>query len=124
MIASENCVEKGFCEKCTAESTEQTPGNVSATNGIGRKFYGSMKPCATCGSVIRTLWWTCVDIPLVPRGSYRYKTISDNDINMARFWARRTRTQWGQIVKTWLIGIVTVVVVVGAVFIYQAWRSH
>ena len=123
MADSEEQVAVGFCEDCKAESTEQTPGDVSATNGFGRKFYGSAAPCPKCGSVVRTLWWTVIDIPLIPRGSYRYKTVSENEIGMFRFWARRTRTNWGQIFKTWLFGFIAVVVVIAAVAIYQVLKS-
>lgn len=116
-------VAEGFCEDCLAESSDQTPGDVSTTNGFGRKFYGAATPCVTCGSVVRTLWWTAIDIPLVPRGSYRYKTVEDDEIRMSRFWARRTRTRWGQVFKTWLLGLLIGAVVITAVVIYQARKS-
>lgn len=123
MNASQKHIAEGFCEECIAESTDQTPGDISTTNGVGRKFYGGAKPCSTCGSVIRTLWWTCVDVPVMPRGSYRYKTIEDDDIQMSRFWTRRTETQWSQILKTWLIGLLAVAAAVVAVFVYRSWKS-
>jgi hypothetical protein len=93
-----------FCATCVAESTEETPGNVSTVNGIGRTFYGKAEPCATCGSVVRTLWWTLISVPVIPRGSYRY--LAHPKLGSARFWARRTHIHWGQIWKTWLVGIV------------------
>ena len=34
-----------FCEHCIAETTDETPGDVSTLNGIGRQFYGSAAPC-------------------------------------------------------------------------------
>jgi len=118
-MAEEDFVAVGFCSNCRGESTDETPGNVSTTNGIGRKFYGSADPCAVCGSVVRTLWWTFIDVPIVPRGSYRYKTISDDEIRMSRFWARRTRTHWDQIIKTWVVGFAIAVAVVVAIVIYK-----
>jgi len=123
MGTAHDLVEKGFWEQCSAESTDETPGDVSTVNGIGRKFYGGASPCAKCGSVIRTLWWTLVDVPVIPLGSYRYKTVTDNEIGMSRFWTRRTKTQWGQIIKTWLVGCLAVVVVVAAVYFYQSYKS-
>jgi len=123
METSEEHLAKGFCENCLAESSDETPGDVSATNGFGRKFYGAAAPCTKCGSVVRTLWWTAIDIPLIPRGSYRYKTVSDNEIGMSRFWARRTQIRWGQIFKTWLFGIIAAAAIIAAVAIYQAWKS-
>ncbi len=121
--APQDLVAKGFCEHCMAESTEDTPGDVSTVNGVGRKFYGGAKPCPNCGSVIRTLWWTLVDVPIIPRGSYRYKTITDNEIGMSRFWTRRTKTQWDQILKTWTVGLLAVVGIVSAIVIYQHFKS-
>jgi hypothetical protein len=93
-----------FCATCVAESTAETSGNVSTVNGIGRTFYGKAERCAACGSVVRTLWWTLASVPLIPRGSYRY--LAHAKLGSARFWTRRTHTRWGQIWKTWLVGIV------------------
>lgn len=54
-----------FCATCAAESTDETPGRISTINGIGRTFHGKAEPCATCGSVVRTLWWTLVRVNIV-----------------------------------------------------------
>ena len=108
-----------FCDKCIAESSDQTPGDVNTYNGIGRKFYGSKSPCAQCGSVIRTLWWTLIDVPIIPLGSYRYKKGSET-IQSSRFWARRTATQWDQVFKTWIVGIVLAAAAIGAVFWWES----
>ena len=123
METTEEHVATGFCESCLAESSDETPGDVSATNGFGRKFYGAAAPCTKCGSIVRTLWWTAIDIPLIPRGSYRYKTVSDNEIGMSRFWARRTRTRWGQIFKTWVLGFIIAAVIIAAIAFYEARKS-
>jgi len=112
-------VEKGFCSTCASQSIEKTPGNISSVNGIGRKFYGSTDPCTQCGSVIRTLWWTFIDLPVIPLGSYRYKTISDDSIRMSRFWARKTGMRWDQVLKTWAIGLVVLIVITTAFIIYK-----
>ncbi len=42
---------------------------------------------------------------------------------MSRFWTRRTETQWSQILKTWLVGLVAVAAIVVAVCIYKSWKS-
>jgi len=105
-----------FCEQCLAASTEKTPGDVSTMNGVGRKFYGAANPCVTCGSVIRTLWGTFIDIPLIPLGSYRYKTASEESGMSVRFWCRKTKWHGPQIIKTWAIGWV-----IGAAIFTAIW---
>lgn len=108
-----------FCDRCAAATSEKTPGDVSTINGIGRKFYGSAEPCVECASVIRTLWWTLVDIPILPLGSYRYKTASEGTMQ-ARFWCRKLPGfYWAQVLKTWIIGLV-----VGAAAIYAIYLYH
>src|ERR1700730_5141303 len=62
-----------FCEYCVAETTDETPGDISTLNGIGRQFYGSAAPCPECASVIRTLWWALVSVAVVPPVAYLYK---------------------------------------------------
>src|SRR5258708_1100759 len=102
-------VEKGFCSDCASHSTAETPANISSINGMGRKFYGSADPCPKCGSVIRTLWWTFILLPVIPRGSYRYRTITEDSVK-TRFWARRTDMHWDQVLKTWAIGFAIAIV--------------
>ncbi|HUR00860.1 MAG TPA: hypothetical protein VM166_15530 [Gemmatimonadaceae bacterium] len=118
--AAPSSVAAGFCASCIAESSVDTPGDVNTYNGIGRKFYGGKAPCATCGSVLRTLWWTLIDIPVVPLGTYRYKTIAEDGIQMKRFWARKTRTHWDQVVKTWLVGWLIAAAALAAIGIYKS----
>ena len=108
-----------FCEHCVAESTDETPGDVSTLNGIGRQFYGSSEPCPQCASVIRTLWWTVVELPVVPLGSYRYKTAQEGG-RRARFWCRKLPARhWSQILKTWTIGLAAAIAVFTGIFIYE-----
>ena len=109
---------QNFCAACTQASTDKTPGDVSTTNGIGRKFYGGAAPCVTCGSVIRTLWITLVDIPIVPLGSYRYKTASEAGLS-ARFWCRQTAWNWSQILVTWVIGLSIGAAAFIAIYLYE-----
>jgi hypothetical protein len=111
-----------FCSHCVAESTDETPGDVSTLNGIGRKFYGSSSPCPECASVIRTLWWTFIEAPVIPLGSYRYKT-SQETINRARFWCRKLPGRhWPQIWRTWGIGLVATVAAGIALYIYESYK--
>ena len=108
-----------FCEKCLAVSTDKTPGDVSTMNGIGRKFYGAAEPCSTCGSVIRTLWFTLIDVPLIPLGSYRYKTATEEADMSVRFWCRKTGWHWSQILLTWVLGLVIGAAVFGAIWFFS-----
>jgi len=111
-----------FCEHCVAETTDKTPGDVSTINGIGRKFYGSAAPCPECASVIRTLWWTVIEVPVVPLASYRYKT-SEEAVSRSRFWCRKLPSpHWEQISKTWAIGLVAAVAVIIGIYIYDSYR--
>lgn len=103
-----------FCERCTAESSDYTPGNIKTINGVGRKFYGNKAPCPDCGSAVRTLWYTFADIPLIPKGSYRYKPAEKGFMN-SKFWARKTRTHWDQVFKIWIVGILVAVALFSAI---------
>jgi hypothetical protein len=111
-----------FCDHCVAETTDQTPGDVSTLNGIGRKFYGSAAACPECASVIRTLWWTLVEVPVVPLASYRYKT-SDEGVSRARFWCRKLPARhWEQVWKTWAIGLAAAVAVGVGIYLYNNYK--
>jgi hypothetical protein len=112
-----------FCQHCVAETTDETPGDVSTINGIGRQFYGSASPCPECASVIRTLWWTLVEIPIVPLASYRYKTAQEAGLR-ARFWCRKLpRRHWPQIWKTWAIGLVASIAIAIGIYIYESYKK-
>jgi hypothetical protein len=63
-----------FCATCAAESIEETPGRISTINGIGRTFHGKAERCATCGSVVRTLWWTLVRVNSVLSILFSWRT--------------------------------------------------
>jgi len=111
-----------FCESCVAETTDETPGYVSTLNGIGRQFYGSAAPGPECASVIRTLWWTLVSLPVVPLASYRYKT-SEEHGTRARFWCRKLPAlHWNQIFKTWVIGLVAGIAVFIGIYVYDQYK--
>jgi hypothetical protein len=111
-----------FCAQCVAETTDQTPGDVSTLNGIGRQFYGSAEPCPECASVVRTLWWTLVSLPVVPLASYRYKTAEELGTR-ARFWCRKLPARhWNQIFKTWVIGVAAVIAVFIGIYVYHQYK--
>ena len=112
-------VESGFCSGCRSRSTEKTPGNISTTNGIGRKFYGNADRCSSCGSVVRTLWFTFIEMPVIPLGSYRYRAVRINGRKMPKFWARKTNTRWDQILMTWAVGIIVAAVVITVMYLYE-----
>lgn len=108
-----------FCAGCISASTDASPGDVHTNNGIGRKFYGAADRCPVCDSVVRTLWFVVADVPLLPRGTYRYRNVSDEthegffvQSTSRGFIARRTAPNWNQVASTWAIGIVVAVVLV------------
>jgi hypothetical protein len=111
-----------FCVSCVTATSDETPGDVSTLNGIGRQFYGSAEPCPECASVIRTLWWTVVDVPLIPLGSYRYKTAEDR-VMRARFGCRKLPARyWAQVWKTWVVGLAIAAAAIAAFVIYKEWK--
>lgn len=119
MQADPTPMTNAFCAACISASSDESPGDVNTNNGIGRKFYGGADRCPTCGSVARTLWFVVADVPLLPRGTYRYKNVSDEthegffvQSTSRGFIARRTATNWAQVASTWLIGIGLAVVFV------------
>lgn len=116
-----------FCPHCVGETTDRTPGNVSTTNGIGRKFYGNALPCPECGAVIRTLWWCFIEMPVIPLGSYRYKTLQGQTHGFLgprqQFYARRLPAlHWRQVWPTWGIGLTLGVVAVIAILAFNGHR--
>ena len=123
MTATSPTLAGEFCERCAAESSDESPGSIRTVNGVGRKFYGSKAPCPDCGSSIRTLWYTFADIPLVPRGSYRYKAAEKGFMNES-FWARKTRTHWDQVFKIWIVGLLAAVVLTSAIIWWEKRRGR
>jgi len=110
-----DAVTAGFCERCLAESQDESPTSVRDFNGFGRSFLGGKSDCATCGSKIRTLWVLFVAFPVVPVGSYRYKQLSSTagfTGSRGTFVARRMTTQWDQVVRTWAAAIVIAAVLI------------
>lgn len=105
-----------FCSDCVGRSRNESPRDVSTNNGIGRKFYGSADKCGRCGSVVRTLWFVIADVPLIPRGSFRYLPVGGEKLDgffvqttSQSFLARRTQSNWNQIGFTWFVGLLGLV---------------
>ena len=63
----------GFCNTCTAATTEDSAGSTYTVNGIGTQIYGGKDPCRECGSRIQTKWFVVLFIPLIPIAKYRTK---------------------------------------------------
>jgi hypothetical protein len=61
----------GFCPTCLERTSPKSSGGTFTFNGIGTILYGRKDPCATCGSVVKTLWLCVLFVPLVPLGKYR-----------------------------------------------------
>jgi len=113
-----------FCGECQADSEARSPGGVSASNGIGRKFYGNADRCDNCGSVGRVLWVCIAHVPLIPLGSYRYLEAGGFErrglSTSTRFLARRTPMRWGQVALHWCVGLGAAVL---AVVVMAMWHS-
>ena len=105
MDEKEQILRTGFCEQCRADSTDDSPGGISAVNGIGRKFYGDAEKCSKCGSVVRVLWFVLASIPIIPLGTYRFQETQSGAVRF-RFLARKTHTRWPQVFTHWAVGIV------------------
>jgi len=63
----------GFCPACLNTTNSRSSGGTFTFNGIGTALYGSRDPCAVCGSVIQTLWFCIIFVPVIPLGKYRVK---------------------------------------------------
>jgi len=60
----------GFCYRCWAQTTDESPGLSFTVDLIGTRLLGSDEPCSTCGSVVQTKWF-CVIVPITRLGRYR-----------------------------------------------------
>jgi hypothetical protein len=74
----------GFCTTCLERTSPRSSGGTFTFNGIGLMLYGRKDPCATCASVVKTLWFCVLFIPLVPFGKYRVI-----ELGRRRFLSRR-----------------------------------
>jgi hypothetical protein len=60
-----------------------------------------------------------VEIPLIPLGTYRYKTADESHAMKSRFWCRRAAWNWPQILKTWAVGLTVGGAAIGALVYYE-----
>jgi hypothetical protein len=97
-----------FCADCIAHSANESAGNVGTVNAIGSMFYGWTKRCSACGSRVKTLWLVFAAFPLFPGGSFRVLDLGDS-----RFLSRRVPLHQGQVVATWLVAYLVLVLVLG-----------
>lgn len=91
-----------FCARCTASSTRPGAPSVSTNQGIGRTFYGSAEPCGDCGSVVRTLWWVFLFLPVIPGGSFRviaFEEEAADGTSVTAFASRRVPFHWAHLFK-------------------------
>lgn len=85
----------GFCAKCLAETTSETPGNMTTFNGIGTALMGTrwrargLAECPACGSVVQTKWFT-FGFGVKPLGTYRV-IYTKKGLTTSRLFARRLR---------------------------------
>lgn len=105
-----------FCDACVRASGGGYPGNVTSLNGLGKTFYGESDRCSTCGSVVRTLWLILFFLPLIPLASWRllYRDFKREAIGTREtFSARSVPFAWGQVFRTWLVGLLVVAAFAG-----------
>jgi uncharacterized RDD family membrane protein YckC len=86
----------GFCDRCIAQTTSETPGNIHSVNGIGtmlsasRWYSKEADRCSQCGSVVQ-IKWISFGVGLKPLGTYRvlYVKKGVSGFTASRFFARR-----------------------------------
>lgn len=107
-----------FCEVCVKESSAGSPWNIQSMGGMGKTFYGDDRPCAHCGSVVRTLWIILFHLPLIPLGSYRVlsRSFTREAVGTREgFSARGVPMAWKQIFGTWMVGLLVVAAFAGGI---------
>ena len=60
----------GFCYRCWAETTDESPEGSFTVDLIGTRLIGADSECPTCHSAITTSWF-CVVVPVRRLGRYR-----------------------------------------------------
>ncbi len=87
--------EQGFCARCVSETTDESPGSVSTTNGIGTALQGTrwrekgLDPCPVCGSVVQQKW-RMFGWGVKPLGTYRILYVRGG-IFSKRYFGRRLK---------------------------------
>lgn len=111
----------GFCEKCTAESTQESSG--SYREGLfGHEFKGEARKCPVCSSHVAVLWKQFLGFPVKPVGCYRYKMTGVN-FGGTNFISRRVPDDAELIGKTRSGGILTMIVIIAIVAALIYFRS-
>ena len=62
-----------FCEKCLAESSDESSGSIKEGTLWGKEFMGNEDYCKECGAYTTILWKVILHIPYKAVGTYRYK---------------------------------------------------
>ncbi len=92
---------QGFCSKCIAETTDESPGNVNTVNGIGTALMGTrwltrgLDRCPQCGSVIQTKW-TTFGFGISKHGTYRI-LYTKQGFTKSKFFGRRLKSDYAQV---------------------------
>jgi len=84
--------------------------------GTGIRLYGSTDKDPKDGSYVATKWITIFFMPFIPLGSFRVWKINE-EIKASPFWVNtkkefrmiKVKWNWGQIMKTYMVGILIVV---------------
>jgi hypothetical protein len=81
----------GFCSRCLAETTDESPGNVTTVNlFFGTRLIGIGDPCTTCGSIVQGKYF-CLLLPIVFLGRYRIKYLKGEGTLHSEYVGRRLR---------------------------------
>jgi len=86
-----------FCPVCAADTLDKSAPSLMMHNLLGTQFLGSADRCETCGSTVRTIWFTIV-LPLVPLGSYRVIPVGKAMVHRSEFRSRKTKWRTSHIV--------------------------
>jgi Zn-dependent protease with chaperone function len=75
----------GFCNVCTAETTDESPGSTTSVNGIGTSLRPRGDRCRNCHSVRTRKWFVILFIPVIPLKEYRVRWLDSQ-----RYLGRKT----------------------------------
>jgi hypothetical protein len=111
-----------FCEKCRAESTDETAG--SYTEGMfGREFMGQARRCPDCDSWVATLWQVFLHFPMTPIGTFRYKQ-GKVGFGKVTFFTRKVPLDEEQVRSTRTSGTIMAILVFAIAAGLLYWKYH
>lgn len=110
----------GFCEKCTAASSDESSGSIQE-GYFGHEFKGEARRCESCQSYETVLWKMFFGFPARPVGCYRYK-LTGATFGATNFLSRRVKDDPDLIRKSRLSGILFMVAIIAAVAIFEYFR--